>query len=144
MRLTPISSCRRKVWSSARIFALTDLKGTLQFMADRMFGKGRQIRFRPSYFQFTEPSVKVDVSCHICGGKGCRGLRRHRLDRSARRQGWCIRTCRKWRALTRRNVSGFAFGVGIERVAMLKYGVDDIRNFYINDTRFLKMFDRFD
>ncbi len=122
---------------------LTDLKGTLQFMADRMFGKGRQIRFRPSYFQFTEPSVEVDVSCHLCGGKGCpvcKGtgwievlgagmVHPHVLDMA----GFDSSAC-----------SGFAFGVGLERVAMLKYGIDDIRNFYINDTRFLKMFDRFD
>ena len=122
---------------------LTDLKGTLQFMADRMFGKGRQIRFRPSYFQFTEPSVEVDVSCHICGGKGCP---------VCKGTGWIEvlgagmvhPNVLEMAGFDSTKCSGFAFGVGIERVAMLKYGVDDIRNFYINDTRFLKMFDRFD
>ena len=122
---------------------LTDLKGTLQFMADRMFGEGRQIRFRPSYFQFTEPSVEVDVSCHICGGKGCP---------VCKGTGWIEvlgagmvhPNVLEMAGFDSTKCSGFAFGVGIERVAMLKYGVDDIRNFYINDTRFLKMFDRFD
>lgn len=122
---------------------LADLKGTLKFLADRMFGEGRKIRFRPSYFPFTEPSVEVDVSCHICGGKGCNVCKGtgwieilgagmvhpHVLEMA----GFDSKKC-----------SGFAFGVGLERVAMLKYGVADIRNFYINDVRFLKNFDRFD
>ncbi|MBR4456281.1 MAG: phenylalanine--tRNA ligase subunit alpha [Solobacterium sp.] len=122
---------------------LADLKGTLEYMANAMFGEGRSIRFRPSYFPFTEPSVEVDVSCPFCGGKGCsvcKGtgwieilgagmVHPHVLEMN----GFDPKTC-----------SGFAFGVGLERVAMLKYGIDDIRNFYMNDLRFLKMFDRFD
>ena len=122
---------------------LTDLKGTLEFMANRMFGEGRTIRFRPSYFPFTEPSVEVDVSCPFCNGKGCsvcKGsgwieilgagmVHPHVLEMNGFDPDKC---------------SGFAFGVGLERVAMLKYGIDDIRNFYTNDARFLKMFDRFD
>ncbi len=91
---------------------LTDLKGTLQFMADRMFGEGRQIRFRPSYFQFTEPSVEVDVSCHICGGKGCPVCKGTGwISTSA--PGWCIRNVLEMADLTSTKCSGFAFGVGI-------------------------------
>ena len=126
-----------------RNIMLTDLKGTLQLMAERMFGKGRQIRFRPSYFQFTEPSVEVDVSCHLCGGKGCP---------VCKGTGWIEvlgagmvhPNVLKMAGFDPTQCSGFAFGVGLERVAMLKYGIDDIRNFYVNDVRFLKMFDRFD
>ncbi len=122
---------------------LADLKGTLEHMANAMFGEGRTIRFRPSYFPFTEPSVEVDVSCPFCNGKGCsvcKGsgwieilgagmVHPHVLEMN----GFDAEKC-----------SGFAFGVGLERVAMLKYGIDDIRNFYINDQRFLKNFDRYD
>lgn len=101
------------------------------------------IRFRPSYFQFTEPSVEVDVSCHICGGKGCS---------VCKGTGWIEilgagmvhPNVLKMAGYDPNEVSGFAFGVGIERVAMLKYGIDDIRNFYTNDLRFLKMFNRFE
>ncbi len=122
---------------------LSDLKGTLQFMADRLFGKGRNIRFRPSYFQFTEPSVEVDVSCHICDGKGCS---------ICKGSGWIEilgagmvhPSVLEMAGFDSEKCSGFAFGIGIERVAMLKYGIDDIRNFYTNDKQFLKMFNRFD
>lgn len=122
---------------------LSDLKGTLEFMAKKMFGESRVIRFRPSYFQFTEPSVEVDVSCHICGGKGCN---------VCKGTGWIEilgagmvhPNVLKMAGYDPDIVSGFAFGVGIERVAMLKYGIDDIRNFYTNDLRFLKMFNRFE
>ena len=122
---------------------LADLKGTLEFMANRMFGEGRTIRFRPSYFQFTEPSVEVDVSCHICGGKGCN---------VCKGTGWIEvlgagmvhPNVLAMAGFDASKCSGFAFGVGLERVAMLKYGIDDIRNFYMNDARFLKSFHRFD
>ncbi|MFI3284008.1 MAG: phenylalanine--tRNA ligase subunit alpha [Erysipelotrichaceae bacterium] len=127
----------------AEDITLADLKGTLKFMADRMFGEGREIRFRPSYFQFTEPSVEVDVTCHICGGKGCS---------VCKGTGWIEilgagmvhPNVLEMAGFDSNKCSGFAFGIGLERVAMLKYGVDDIRNFYINDTRFLSMFKRFD
>lgn len=122
---------------------LSDLKGTLEFIAKKMFGETRVIRFRPSYFQFTEPSVEVDVSCHICGGKGCNvckgtgwieilgaGMVHPNVLEMA---GYDANTC-----------SAFAFGMGIERVAMLKYGIDDIRHFYTNDLRFLSSFNRFE
>lgn len=122
---------------------LSDLKGTLEFMANKMFGEGRQIRFRPSYFQFTEPSVEIDVTCHICNGKGCS---------VCKGTGWIEilgggmvhPNVLEMAGYDSTKVSGFAFGVGVERVAMLKYGVDDIRHFYTNDVRFLKMFKRFD
>lgn len=122
---------------------LADLKGTLEFMAQAMFGEGRTVRFRPSYFPFTEPSVEVDVSCPFCNGKGCN---------VCKGSGWIEilgagmvhPKVLKINGFDPDKCSGFAFGVGLERVAMLKYGIDDIRNFYINDMRFLKNFDRFD
>lgn len=122
---------------------LADLKGTLEFMANRMFGEGRSIRFRPSYFPFTEPSVEVDVSCPFCNGKGCS---------VCKGSGWIEILgagmvhphVLEMNGFDPEKCTGFAFGVGLERVAMLKYGIDDIRNFYINDERFLKTFDRFD
>ena len=122
---------------------LADLKGTLEFMANRMFGEGRTIRFRPSYFPFTEPSVEVDVSCPFCNGKGCS---------VCKGSGWIEILgagmvhphVLEMNGFDPEKCTGFAFGVGLERVAMLKYGIDDIRNFYTNDARFLKMFDRFD
>jgi phenylalanyl-tRNA synthetase alpha chain len=122
---------------------LSDLKGTLEFLARKMFGQEREIRFRPSYFPFTEPSVEVDVSCHMCGGKGCS---------TCKGTGW-IEILGAGEVNPRvlemagydpNTMNGFAFGVGIERIAMLKYGIDDIRHFYTNDKRFNEMFDRFD
>ena len=122
---------------------LADLKGTLEFMADAMFGSGRKVRFRPSYFPFTEPSVEVDVSCPFCNGKGCN---------VCKGSGWIEILgagmvhphVLEMNGFDPEKCSGFAFGVGLERVAMLKYGIDDIRNFYTNDIRFLKNFDSFD
>ena len=122
---------------------LTDLKGTLEFMANKLFGDGRKIRFRPSYFPFTEPSVEVDVSCPFCNGKGCS---------VCKGSGWIEilgagmvhPNVFRMNGFDPETTSGFAFGVGLERVAMLKYGINDIRNFYLNDVRFLKTFDRFD
>ena len=122
---------------------LTDLMGTLEFMANKLFGDGRKIRFRPSYFPFTEPSVEVDVSCPFCNGKGCS---------VCKGSGWIEilgagmvhPNVFRMNGFDPETTSGFAFGVGLERVAMLKYGITDIRNFYLNDVRFLKTFDRFD
>ncbi len=122
---------------------LADLKGTLQYLADRMFGEGRTIRFRPSYFQFTEPSVEVDVSCHICNGKGCNVCKQTGYI-EVLGAGMVHPNVLEMAGFDSTKCSGFAFGVGLERVAMLKYGIDDIRNFYINDIRFLKEFNRFD
>ena len=122
---------------------LADLKGTLEFMANAMFGEGRKVRFRPSYFPFTEPSVEVDVSCPFCNGKGCN---------VCKGSGWIEILgagmvhphVLEMNGFDSEKYTGFAFGVGLERVAMLKYGIDDIRNFYTNDSRFLSTFDRFD
>ena len=122
---------------------LADLKGTLEYMANAMFGNGRKVRFRPSYFPFTEPSVEVDVSCPFCNGKGCS---------VCKGSGWIEILgagmvhphVLEMNGFDPKKCSGFAFGVGLESVAMLKYGIDDIRNFYTNDVRFLKNFDRFD
>ena len=122
---------------------LSDLKGTLEFLAKKMFGQEREIRFRPSYFPFTEPSVEVDVSCHICGGKGCP---------TCKGTGWIEilgagevhPNVLKMAGYDPDTCCGFAFGVGIERIAMLKYGIDDIRHFYTNDKRFSELFKRFD
>lgn len=123
---------------------LADLKGTLELLAQSMFGQDRVIRFRPSYFQFTEPSVEVDVSCHVCDGKGCH---------VCKQTGWIEilgagmvhpEVLRMAGYTNVEKLSGFAFGVGVERVAMLKYGIDDIRLFYSNDQRFLEQFKRFE
>lgn len=122
---------------------LSDLKGTLQYMANHLFGQGRTIRFRPSYFPFTEPSVEVDVSCHICNGQGCNICKSTGFI-EVLGAGMVHPNVLKANGFDPEVCSGFAFGIGLERVAMLKYGIDDIRNFYINDIRFLKMFHRFD
>ncbi len=122
---------------------LSDLKGTLEFFARKMFGEEREIRFRPSFFPFTEPSVEVDVSCHMCGGKGCP---------TCKGTGWIEilgagevnPKVLEMAGYDSTKMNGFAFGIGIERVAMLKYGIDDIRHFYTNDERFNELFDRMD
>ncbi|MFZ1770866.1 MAG: phenylalanine--tRNA ligase subunit alpha [Caldilinea sp.] len=120
-----------------RNITFSDLKGTLLNFANQMYGEGRKIRFRKSYFPFTEPSVEVDVDCVLCGGAGCR-LCKH--------TGWLeILGAGMVHPIVLQNggydparYSGFAFGMGIERQAMLKRGVDDIRLFYSNDVRFLE------
>lgn len=116
-----------------------DLKGSLLAFARQMFGPGQQIRLRPSYFPFTEPSAEVDISCIICGGSGCR---------TCGNSGWLeILGAGMVHPQVLANggydperVSGFAFGMGIERIAMLKYGIDDLRLFFENDLRFLAQF----
>ncbi|MBS4750084.1 phenylalanine--tRNA ligase subunit alpha [Carnobacteriaceae bacterium zg-ZUI78] len=118
---------------------MADLKGTLQVVAKEMFGEDRQIRLRPSYFPFTEPSVEVDVSCFKCGGQGCA---------VCKRTGWIEvlgagmvhPNVLEMSGVDSTVYGGFAFGMGLERFAMLKYGVDDIRHFYQNDVRFLNQF----
>lgn len=118
---------------------LADLKGTLQLFAERMFGSDTKIRLRPSYFPFTEPSAEVDVSCIICAGSGCR---------VCKETGWLEilgsgivdpRVLEKV-GYDPEQVSGFAFGMGVERIAMLKYGINDIRLLFENDVRFLEQF----
>jgi len=117
----------------------SELKTTLEMFAKRFFGNDVKIRFRPSYFPFTEPSAEVDVSCFICGGKGCR-LCKH--------TGWLeILGCGMVHPNVLRNVgidpekyTGYAFGMGIDRTALLKYGINDIRLYFEGDMRFLEQF----
>lgn len=118
-----------------------DLKGTLELMAKHIFGQDRKTRLRPSYFPFTEPSVEMDVSCFNCNGKGCS---------ICKYTGWIevlgagmVHPNVLQNAGVDPNVyGGFAFGVGLDRFAILKYGIDDIRDFYTNDVRFLEQFSR--
>jgi phenylalanyl-tRNA synthetase alpha chain len=123
-----------------RNITLADLKGTLTSMAAALFGEGTDVRFRPSFFPYTEPSAEVDVRCIRCKGAGCA---------ICKRTGWLeiLGSGMVHPALFEHvgfdpeQVQGFAFGTGIERVAMLKWDVDDIRLFYENDLRFLEQFD---
>lgn len=123
--------------------SLADLKGTLEEFARKMFGEDRSLRFRPSFFPFTEPSFEVDVSCFKCGGKGCsicKGTGRIEILGSGVVHPNVLKNC----GYDPEKYTGFAFGIGQERVAMLKYGINDIRSFYTNDTRFLNDFNRMD
>ena len=116
-----------------------DLKGMLETFAKTEFGEDTKIRFRPHHFPFTEPSAEVDISCFMCGGKGCR---------LCKGEGWIeilgagmvhpnvLSMC----GIDPEKYSGFAFGMGLERIAMLKYHIDDIRMFYENDVRFIEQF----
>lgn len=118
---------------------MSDLKGTLETFAKRCLGENTEIRFRPHHFPYTEPSAEVDVSCFVCKGKGCR---------VCKNEGWIellgcgmvhpkvLENC----GIDHNIYSGFAFGFGAERIAMAKYGIDDMRLLYENDVRFLKQF----
>lgn len=120
---------------------LADLKGTLEVFARKFFGEKREIRLRPSYFPFTEPSVEVDISCHHCGGKGCamcKGTGWIEILGAGMVNPKVLDMC----GFDSKEYQGFAFGIGIERVAMLKYGIDNIRDFYNDDLRFLNQFQR--
>ncbi|RJO65412.1 MAG: phenylalanine--tRNA ligase subunit alpha [Candidatus Omnitrophota bacterium] len=116
-----------------------DLKGTLEFFAKAVFGKDISMRFRPHFFPFTEPSAEVDISCILCKGKGCS---------LCGRKGWLEilgsgmihPNVFKHVGYDPKEYTGFAFGMGVERIALLKYGIDDIRLFFENDLRFLKQF----
>lgn len=116
-----------------------DLKGVLSLFAREMFGSKTKVRFRPSYFPFTEPSVEIDIECSLCGGKGCK---------ICKGSGWLeilgagMIDPAVFKAVRydSEKFSGFAFGMGVERIAMLKYGIDDIRLFFENDMSFLKQF----
>ena len=119
--------------------SLADLKGTLHEVAKKVFGDERTIRLRPSFFPFTEPSVEVDVSCFKCNGKGCP---------ICKNSGWIEvlgagmvnNNVLKMNGYDPEKIQGFAFGIGVERFTMLKYGIEDIRNFYMNDQKFLNQF----
>ena len=119
---------------------MSDLKGTLSLLMKKMFGENRNIRFKPSYFPFTEPSVEVDVSCFKCGGKGC-SMCKHTGWIEVLGAGMVHPNVLKGAGYDPEVWKGFAFGIGIERVTMLRHGIDDIRNFYTNDKRFLKQFE---
>ena len=118
---------------------MADLKGTLEIFAKKCLGENTKIRFRPHHFPYTEPSAEVDVSCFVCGGKGCR---------VCKNEGWIellgcgmvhpkvLENC----GIDSKVYSGFAFGFGAERIAMAKYGIDDMRLLFENDVRFLKQF----
>ncbi|MCD6113186.1 MAG: phenylalanine--tRNA ligase subunit alpha [Bacteroidales bacterium] len=120
--------------------SFADLKQTLLYFAKEMFGESTKIRFRPSYFPFTEPSAELDVTCNICGGKGCN---------VCKYTGWLeilgcgmvdpnvLKNC----GIDNEKYTGFAFGMGIERIAMLKYQINDLRLFFENDMGFLKQFE---
>ncbi|MGX7712890.1 phenylalanine--tRNA ligase subunit alpha [Enterococcus faecalis] len=116
-----------------------DLKGTLEVMMKKMFGEDRKIRLRPSYFPFTEPSVEVDVSCFKCGGAGC-NVCKHTGWIEILGAGMVHPDVLQMSGIDPTEYSGFAFGLGPDRVAMLRYGVNDIRDFYQNDLRFLNQF----
>ena len=118
---------------------MSDLKGTLTTLASSIFGDQLQVRFRPSFFPFTEPSVEVDVQCFKCGGKGC-SLCKGSGWIEVLGAGMVHPNVLKMAGYDTNKYQGFAFGVGIERIAMLRYGIDDIRSFYTNDVRFLKQF----
>lgn len=123
--------------------SLADLKGTLEVFVKKMLGENSELRFRPSYFPFTEPSYEVDVSCFKCGGKGCN---------LCKQTGWIEilgsgivhPNVLKMNGYDPEKYSGFAFGTGLDRLAMFKYGITDIRLLYTNDVRFLNQFDRKD
>lgn len=119
--------------------SLADLKGTLLIFAQKMFGEDREIRLRPSYFPFTEPSVEVDISCMVCGGEGCR-LCKNTGWIEILGAGMVHPNVLKMSGYDDPNLSGFAFGFGVERIAMLRYGIDDMRVLFENDLRFLNQF----
>ncbi len=116
-----------------------DLKGTLEVFAKKMYGEKSKVRFRPHHFPFTEPSAEMDVSCFVCGGSGCS---------LCKGEGWIeilgagmvhpkvLKTC----GVNPEEYSGFAFGMGLERIVMLKYGIEDLRLFFENDVRFINQF----
>ena len=120
--------------------SFADLKQSILYFAKEVFGENATIRMRPSYFPFTEPSAEVDVSCNLCGGKGCN---------VCKGTGWLeIMGCGmvdpnvlEANGIDSKRYSGFAFGMGVERIAMLKYGVKDLRLYFENDVRFLHQFD---
>jgi len=117
----------------------SDLKGTLLQFARQMFGPEREIRLRPSFFPFTEPSAEVDVSCGVCGGIGCRTCK-HTGWLEILGSGMVHPRVLEMGGYDPEKVSGFAFGMGVERIAMLKYDLDDMRMFFENDIRFLRQF----
>lgn len=122
-----------------RDVSLADLKGTLAHFARQMMGPEVQVRFRPHFFPFTEPSVECDFTCHVCKGRGCRVCKQSGWIEIAGAGMVDPRVFRKV-GYNPEVVSGYAFGMGIERIAMIRFGIPDIRMLYENDVRFLKQF----
>jgi phenylalanyl-tRNA synthetase alpha chain len=116
-----------------------DLKGVLTVFVHQMFGKETKLRFRPSFFPFTEPSAEIDIECFICSGEGC-GVCSNTGWLEILGSGMVDPAVYKFVNYDPEEVTGFAFGMGIERIAMLKYGINDIRLFFTNDLRFLRQF----
>jgi phenylalanyl-tRNA synthetase alpha chain len=116
-----------------------ELKGTLGAFARAFFGASTKTRFRPSFFPFTEPSAEVDVSCSFCGGKGCR-VCKHTGWLEVLGSGMVHPNVFRHAGYDPQAVTGFAFGMGVERLAMLRYGIDDLRTMFENDARFLTQF----
>jgi phenylalanyl-tRNA synthetase alpha chain len=122
-----------------RHVTMADLKGTITAFAHGMFGEDRQVRIRSSYFPFTEPSIEVDVDCIVCGGKGCGMCKRTGLL-EIMGAGMVHPVVLKNGGYDPERFSGFAFGMGVQRISILKYRIDDIRQFWGNDLRFLRQF----
>lgn len=118
---------------------MSDLKGTLLNFSRQMFGESREIRLRPSFFPFTEPSAEVDVSCMLCGGSGCR-LCKGTGWIEILGSGMVHPRVLQMGGYNPKEVTGFAFGMGVERIAMLKFGIEDMRLLFDNDLRFLQQF----
>lgn len=171
IRMINISKCYRPNWDAThtpmfhqfeglcvdREITIANLKGTLDYFAEKYFGKGTKTRLRPHHFQFTEPSFEVDISCNVCEGTGVVGHPQGDQNQKGHPKGVRCKVCKSgWLELggtgmVHPNVlkeggidpeiySGWAFGCGIERVIMMKYGLDDIRNYYSGDIRFLEQF----
>ncbi|MCF8331385.1 MAG: phenylalanine--tRNA ligase subunit alpha [Bacteroidales bacterium] len=121
--------------------SFADMKQTLMYFAKEMFGENTKIRLRPSYFPFTEPSAEMDVSCNICGGKGC-NVCKYTGFLEIMGCGMVDPNVLEACGIDSEIYSGFAFGMGVERIAMLKYQVNDLRLYFENDMRFLKQFDK--
>ena len=120
--------------------SFADLKQSILYFAKEMFGEKARIRMRPSYFPFTEPSAEVDVSCNLCGGKGC-NVCKHTGWLEIMGCGMVDPNVLEASGIDSNKYSGFAFGMGVERISMLKYGVKDLRLYFENDVRFLRQFD---
>ncbi|MEK7523316.1 MAG: phenylalanine--tRNA ligase subunit alpha [Patescibacteria group bacterium] len=158
IRMINISKCYRPNWDTThtpmfhqfeglcvdRDINIVNLKGTLDYFAEKYFGVGTKTRLRPHHFQFTEPSFEVDISCNVCGGTSkingnkCKVCKSGWLELGG--TGMVHPNVLKEGGINPEKYSGWAFGFGIERVIMMKYGLDDIRNYYSGDIRFLEQF----
>jgi len=154
IRMINISKCYRPNWDATHTpmfhqfeglcvdqgITIANLKGTLDYFAEKYFGEGTKTRLRPHHFQFTEPSFEVDITCIVCGGKGmgCKVCKSGWLELGG--TGMVHPNVLKEGEIDPMKYTGWAFGFGVERVIMMKYGLDDIRNYYSGDIRFLEQF----